>query len=151
MRIVSLVSASLAVALIALPAVAQNAGLPANSATLSRSAGFTPDPIVINVVAGGSVDANRSIGGSCVGNISDAPDVEFTYSAGSWPLAFGVVSDGDTTLVINGPDGRWFCADDVEGLNPVVVFQNPGSGVYDIWVGHLSGSAGGQLLITETP
>lgn len=143
-----------AAALLLLPgaALAQNAGLNANFGSANLRAGFTPDPYRVQVVAGGSLSAN-ALPGSCTGSISNAPDFELTYTAGSLPLAFRVVSGVDTTLVINGPDGTWSCDDDSFGDgDPQVVFRKPMSGVYDVWIGTFNGgTASGTLGITETP
>ena len=122
------------------PAVAQaqNAGLTANFGEIRLNAGFTPDPYRASITAGGSIDAytDTNLPGSCVGNISAAPDFEVTYRAGSLPLVFRTRSSTDTTLIINGPDGRWYCDDDSGGaLDPKVVITNPQSGRYDVWVG----------------
>ena len=133
-------------------AVAQNMSLPANYGEIILNSGFTPDPYVVAVVAGGNIDA-AGIGGACRGSISSAPDFQITYRAGSLPLAIRTRSGADTTLVVNGPDGRWYCDDDSFGnLNAQVFFSNPQSGVYDIWVGSFNGgTAPAQLLITELP
>jgi len=120
-------------------------------AAVRKSAGFTPDPITASIYSGGSINAGNTIGGSCTGMVANAPDYEFTYAAGSFPLSFRVQSGGDTTLVVNGPDGRWYCDDDTNGLNPELTWGNPGSGTYDIWVGAVGDSASATLYITETP
>jgi hypothetical protein len=131
-------------------AAAQDPSAPASSGGMRARAGFTPDPIRVSIYSGGSVDASR-LGGACVGMIASAPDYEFTYTAGSFPLSFGVTSDGDTSLVINGPDGRWYCNDDAEGLNPILTWGRPPSGSYDIWVGAVGGrAASATLYITES-
>jgi hypothetical protein len=139
-------------ALAIVPAMAQNTGLRPNFGAVALNSGFTPDPYVVNVVAGGSIDAG-SLGGACRGAISDAADFELTYRAGSLPLAIRTRSGSDTTLVVNGPDGRWYCDDDSGGaLNAQVFWSRPQSGVYDIWVGTFGGgTANAQLLITELP
>lgn len=146
-------AAALAFLGLAAPAVAQNASLSANYGEISLSAGFTPDPYTVNIQAGGSVDGSR-LPGSCTGYISEAPDFEVTYSAGSLPLVFRTVSGADTTLIINGPDGQWYCDDDSFGDGDAQVrFNRPQSGKYDIWVGKFGsgGTAAARLLITETP
>lgn len=134
------------------PAMAQTAHMSANFGEIQLSAGFTPDPYRVQLTAGGSVDAGN-LPGACVGNISEAPDFEVTYSAGSLPLVFRTLSSQDTTLVINGPDGRWYCDDDSYGdLDAEVRFSRPSSGVYDVWVGTIGDTnATATLLITETP
>ncbi len=137
---------------LAAPAVAQDASLRANSGEIGLSSGFTPDPYVVNVVAGGSISANP-LPGSCTGSISSAPDFQLTYSSGSLPLAFQAIASADITLVINAPDGSWHCDDDSLGNGDAqVVFQKPSSGVYDVWVGTYSGGTqSAQLRITERP
>lgn len=132
--------------------VAQNMGLRANYGEIILNSGFTPDPYVVQVDAGGNINA-ANIGSPCRGMISDAPDFQVTYRAGSFPLVFRTRSGVDTTLVVNGADGRWYCDDDSGGgLNSQVFFSRPLSGVYDIWVGtYAGGIAPAQLLITELP
>lgn len=148
MRIVTLICAVSMVAA-ASSAAAQDLSARASSGEISRSAGFSPDPITVSIYSGGAIDASRSIGGSCVGMIADAPDYEFTYQAGSWPLTFAVDSDYDTSLIINGPDGEWYCVDDSEGLNPILRWGSPLSGTYDIWIGAVGDAGPSTLYITE--
>src|SRR5690606_5796329 len=92
-----------------------------------------------------------ALGNSCRGYIATAPDYQISYTAGStYPLIISVLSQADTTLVINGPDGAWHCNDDTNGLNPAVTFNPPSSGVYDIWVGTYGQStAPATLYISE--
>lgn len=118
--------------------------LPANYGGQSLQTGFIPDPVNIQIAAGGNIDVSEAgIGDMCWGYASAAPDYELTYSAGnSFDLFLSATSDRDTVLIVNGPDGRWHCNDDMVGLNPGIVFDNPQSGVYDIWVGTYSASAG---------
>ena len=152
-----LISALALAATLALPAAAaaQNANLTANFGEVRLSAGFTPDPHRVSLTAGGSIDAytDTNLPAACVGDISDAPDYEVTYDAGSLPLVFRTRSSTDTTLIINGPDGRWYCDDDSWGDGDAEVrFNRPASGTYDIWIGTFSGgTASAALLITETP
>jgi len=128
-------------------AAAQDWRLPANYGATTLYSGFTPDPFTVNVIAGGSIDSSSAISSSCRGWISSAPDFELTYSAGSLPLIISVNSGADTTLVINGPDRRWYCDDDGgEGLNPSLRWGSPPSGTYDIWVGSYSGQAAQATL-----
>lgn len=137
---------------VAAPAFAQNAGLEPNFGSTNLTVGFTPDPWSIDVVAGGDRDASR-LGSGCVGKISDAPDFRLTYEAGSLPLVFRTRSGEDTTLVVNGPDGRWSCDDDSFGDGDAEVrFNRPQSGVYDVWIGTYGDTpASGILILTETP
>lgn len=118
-------------------ALAQNYSANPTYGSIQLNSGFTPDPYNINLQSGGSINAANSIGGACRGYIANAPDYRVHYRAGSYPLIISVNSSADTTLVVNGPDGRWYCDDDSgnQGLNPMVRFNNPSSGQYDVWVG----------------
>lgn len=131
---------------------AQDPSLRANFGEVSLSAGFTPDPYTVSLTAGGSIDGAR-LPGACVGHISAAPDFQLTYEAGGFPLVFRTLSAQDTTLIINGPDGRWHCDDDSYGDGDAMVrFNRPQSGVYDVWVGVFGGgTAAATLQVTETP
>ena len=90
---------------------------------ISLSAGFLPDPVAIEVNF-------NSVGGV---------------------LSFTFQSNGDTSLVINGPDGRYYCNDDTNGLDPVLTWRNAPSGQYDVWIGAVGAPAGGTLLFSESP
>lgn len=118
-------------------AAAQNFNQTPAYGSIQLNAGFTPDPFQVNLQSGGSINAAQSIGGNCNGFVANAPDYRVNYRAGSYPLIISVASNADTTLVINGPDGRWYCDDDSgnAGMNPMVRFNQPASGQYDIWVG----------------
>ncbi|MGJ3230312.1 MAG: peptidase S1 [Oceanicaulis sp.] len=134
-----------AVALLAFAgaASAQDVTLEPNFGAYELEAGFTPDPATLDIVAGGSVDA-ASVG--CAGSISQAPDVRLMWSGGQ--ITIGAESTTDTTLVINAPNGQWFCADDTNGFNPAITLS--GSGQYDIWVGvYGGGTAEASLYATE--
>ncbi|MGX6648908.1 peptidase S1 [Maricaulaceae bacterium MS644] len=116
-------------------ASAQNFSLNPAYGTLNLSAGFNNDPRAVNLQSGGSIPASN-VSNSCRGYIADAPDVRVNYASGSLPLIFSVASGVDTTLVINAPDGRWYCDDDSgNGVNPSIRFGSPSSGQYDVWVG----------------
>jgi hypothetical protein len=139
-------------ALAVAPARAQDANADPNFRTISLRTGFTPDPQVISIRSGGEINA-RSISSACAGFISSAPDVRLNYTAGTLPLILSVAAGADTTLVVNGPDGSWFCDDDggVNGNNPMVRFNAPQSGRYEIWIGTYGNSSlqPGQLNISE--
>lgn len=119
--------------------------------SVNLNAGFTPDPFRRDLQAGGNTDVSNMING-CRGFINaGAPDVDLYYQAGSLPLHIRAASGSDTTLVVRAPDGQWYCNDDRVGLDPLVSFGNPQSGMYNIWVGiYGSGrTAPAQLRITE--
>ncbi|MEA3029876.1 MAG: hypothetical protein QOJ53_2359 [Sphingomonadales bacterium] len=130
------VASSALLAAAAVPSSAQNTNADPNYGTVTLRTGFTPDPRVVSLRAGGDIDASNA-GSGCSGFITNAPDVRLVYSGGSLPLIISVAASSDTTLVVNGPDGRFYCDDDggVGGLNPSVRFSNPQSGRYEIWVG----------------
>jgi hypothetical protein len=129
-------SALLAATLAAPPAAAQDTEARPNYGTVTLRSGYTPDPHVTSLRSGGNINAER-VGDSCRGFISSAPDVRLVYSAGSLPLIISAASRADTTLVVNAPDGSWYCDDDGgnEGLNPSIRFDDPQTGRYEIWVG----------------
>ncbi len=109
--------------------------------TVELAGGFTPDPHEVMVRAGGALQVDHSLGPECAGHVAaDRPDVDLSFEAGNLALYIRVASKVDTTLVIFGPDGRWYCNDDFIGLDPMVVFHNPHSGNYNIWVGTWDGA-----------
>lgn len=118
-------------------------------------AGFTPDPFLVDITAGGDIDISY-LGGDCVGHISQNPDTQLHWSGDSDYLTFKFVPDqpgDDTTLIINAPDGSWYCNDDAHSgtLDPALTFYSPDEGRFDIWVGtfHDGEFISGQLQITE--
>jgi serine protease Do/protease YdgD len=138
----------------AAPVLAQDYNRRPSFGTLNLGANFQPDPVVMNVTAGGNIPAERLGGPACVGTIANAPDVRLNYRAGQGlPLFLSVVSNADTVLVVNLPNGQWACNDDFQGVNPGLVFRNPMSGQYDIWIGHYDRgrSIPAQLRISEIP
>jgi len=119
----------------ALPAEAQNYSEPASYGDFTIANGQSHS---IDLLAGGSVDAS-TVGGACVGNIANAPDVQLEVQSNG-RLTFRTLSDGDTTLVINTANGDWICDDDSGGdLNALIDLANPATGIYDIWVGEWDG------------
>lgn len=124
------------------PATAQavdqgpDASLKPTYGAVTLRSGFLPDPFRISVSSGGPISAAQALGGNCAGFIARAPDYRLHYEAGESPLFISVWSRADTTLVINGPDGTWYCDDDGGvALDPLVWLQAPASGQYDIWIG----------------
>lgn len=128
-----------------------NYGLQPSYGTLNLNAGFQPDPRVVNLQSGGNIEAS-SFNSNCRGFIASAPDVRVNYNAGGYPLIISVASNTDTTLVINGPNGQWYCDDDSgNGTNPSIRFNGPQSGQYDIWVGTYgsASTAPASLYVSE--
>lgn len=103
--------------------------------SVNLQAGFQPDPHTVSVRAGGA-DRNSISGSGCAGYINNAqPDVDLNYQAGRSRLYIYVMSDSDTTLLVNDASGSWHCSDDFEGSHPAVIINNPPTGNYNIWVG----------------
>jgi len=131
-----------------------DATFPPTFGSVTLAAGFTPDPFTVDMVSGGEVAATY-LGGECTGHAAMAPDfrLEWTGSSPELRIFFSAEDGGDTTLLINGPDGSWVCNDDAEPgvVDPMIVFRNPAAGGYDIWVGSFEVGAfvPGQLHITE--
>lgn len=114
-------------------------------------ANFQPDPHQVDIVAGGSISIS-SVSDQCPGSVASAPDYRVNYDGnGSMRLTFTFVSDEDTVLLINDPQGYWYCDDDSGGdLDPRLPFDRAASGIYDIWVGTIGGQmAHGTLSVTE--
>jgi len=136
-----LLTAAATLAVLPISAYAQDTSAEPTYETVDLEAGFNNDPYTVSLSSGGSVSAS-TLSEDCAGFIADAPDVRLNYSAGSLPLYVSAASEVDTTLVINAPDGQWYCDDDGNGgLDPLVWFEQPQSGQYDIWVGTYSDSS----------
>ncbi|MBX3249706.1 MAG: hypothetical protein KF901_21190 [Myxococcales bacterium] len=104
-----------------------------NFGTVELTSGFMPDPHVVTGTSGGSIDAS-TWDASCNGNVSQQPDHLFTTQSNFSTLRIIAHAQGDTTLVVQKPDGTYVCNDDAEDLNPIVEGAF-GPGTYKIWVG----------------
>lgn len=126
--------------------------------TVNLTSGFSNDPYTVAVVAGGENPASN-VASECAGFVATAPDVRFNYEASTdWDLSIYVRSTaGDATLLINLPDGSWVCDDDsaggANGVDPGLVFAEPMSGQYDIWIGSFAPDSPfeAELRISELP
>lgn len=126
--------------------------LPSEYGAAELTAGFSPDPYNVAIAAGGATDIYEAVEQNCFGFTDSAPDFDVTYEAGDFDLYVSATTEGDATLVVNAPDGSWWCDDDSAGnLNPGIRFDAPLSGRYDIWVGTYSevGYENGTLHISE--
>lgn len=100
---------------------------------------FSPDPMTIRGISGGSVAASRVASrkqtptGPCVGFMDEGPDHTLVLTSFFSYLSLSVESPQDTTLVISGPGGTW-CNDDFQGKNPGIAGQWQ-AGTYKVWVG----------------
>ena len=127
--------------------------LESNFGGVELTGGFTPDPYVVDLVAGGDIRRRRGrrskLPRLCHGPAGLRTELR---SRACWISTSRPWSDSDTTLVINDPSGNWVCNDDgAEGLNPGIHFEEPQAGVYDIWVGTYWEGEGApaQLAISE--
>ena len=109
-----------------------------NFGSLTLDEGFVPDPETVSVTSGGSVEVG--VDGCSYGYVSSAPDVDVHYTtSGDSDLYFYVVGDGDTTLLVNTPNGDWVCDDDsYEDGDPILVLYNAPEGLYNVWAGSYS-------------
>jgi len=129
-------------------AFAQHPDLSPTYGSVTLKSGFNPDPFVKNVTSGGPIHTQLA---GVNAHVADAPDFRLFYTAGSFPLTFKAQSSGDTTLLINLPDGSWIANDDGgSGLNPQIRLDHPKSGRYDIYVGSYRNTMSqAKLTITE--
>jgi S1-C subfamily serine protease len=124
--------------------------------TTELTANFSPDPHVVEIIAGGP-DAAETLAPGCVGYLNAArPDYAVVYS-GAGPYSLSMFAEGaqDSTLIIEDPNGRWYCNDDYSassGHNPGIVLDDPVDGYYRIWVGTYAATDPNQsvnLIVTE--
>ena len=106
---------------------------PSNFGTVALRPGFTPDPHAASGTSGGQANANN-VNSSCRGWIASNPDHVFQAQGNFNFLRIFAVSNGDTTLLIQTPNGQVRCNDDTFGTNPSVE-GNFGPGTYRVWVG----------------
>ena len=124
--------------------------------TVDLTANFSPDPHVVEIVAGGP-DAAETLASGCVGYLNAArPDYGVVYSgAGPYSLSLFAEGEQDSTLIVEDPNGRWYCNDDYSsssGHNPGIVLDDPVDGYYRIWVGTYAATNPNQsvsLMVTE--
>ncbi|NDJ59949.1 MAG: hypothetical protein GYB67_02425 [Chloroflexi bacterium] len=112
-----------------------------------------PDPFIVTMLSGGSVEASTA-GPGCTGFVSSAPDFVVTLDSEEDTnfLRIFFVGDGDASLVVQPPDSPAQCSADSFGTpQPAVSFEAPPPGDYAVWVGSPSAATliPGYLLITE--
>lgn len=152
-RILGLALAGIALA--GAPALAQNRNLPPSFGSGTIDLG-SPGNLTVDLLAGGNIFAERSIGIGCVGVIADAPDYLLTVTgSGTSVLTIAAQSGADTTMVVGLPDGTWLCDDDSGGnLNPLTRQLTAGPGRYPIWIGTYSMTGSyppARVTITSQP
>jgi len=128
-----------------------NYNAPPSYGSVTLYGGFLPDPYTVGITSGGPINV-AYLGGACQGFARSNPDYSVQYNNPAGLLRFYFLGGGDTTLVINAPNGAWYCDDDGAGYpNPQIIFGSPAAGRYDIWVGSWSADQfiGGTLYISE--
>ena len=96
-------------------------------------AALSPESYRIEIAAGGKINASDCISRAS-GYVSESPDLDLRGRASR--LYFNVEAEGDTTLLVNTPEGEWLYDDDSgPGLDPEIVVRNPEPGIYSVWVG----------------
>lgn len=138
-------------------AEAQDFNLEPSFGVFSIQSGFQPDTNWVSLLAGGDIRGeytDRTTNLRCAGYFAEAPDFRVFYAPGpDAALSFYVEARDDTVLLVNAPDGEWYCNDDTSGLNPALTFDAPLEGQYDIWVGTFATTNGdyppATLAVTE--
>lgn len=104
--------------------------------TINPEAGFPLDPFLVSLQGGGPVDAS-TVSDQCSGFVAEAPAVTVDYQGEADLLRAFFLSDGDTTLVVETPDGEFLCNDDAYPvlLDASVEISKPVQGLYNVWVG----------------
>lgn len=117
----------------------------ANFGSITLYGSQLAQPYSMQVVSGGNIDASRvGLPSNCRGFVTQNPDVIVQYQQPGRQLGFFAEAQGDTTLVVRGPNGQWWCSDDEGGnRNPLIAMVNAQPGQYEVWVG--SYNAGQQI------
>jgi hypothetical protein len=139
---IAALSLALLAALLATGAAAQSpsravqAEPPPAFITINPEAGFPLDPFIISLQGGGP-EAASALSPDCKGYIPKAPAVTVDYKGKADLLKVFFYSDGDPTLVIQAPDGKYLCNDDTNEvlLDPTIEISKPAEGRYNVWVG----------------
>lgn len=88
------------------------------------------------------------LGDNCLGFAARDPDFLIELTGAFSRITFLIASTQDTTLIINTPNGSWSCADDINGLNPALVYHNARAGAYRIWIGSYAADAFDESVLT---
>jgi len=128
-------------------------GSSSNFGRTTLSPGFTPDPFQVSVVSGGDLNvSNMNLASGCVGYATSNPDYIIDVTGSMAYLEIYNEGQGDTGLVVNDPNGNWYCDDDSHtGTNPMIALTKAAAGQYDIWVTSYSSgeSIRGTLSVSE--
>lgn len=99
-----------------------------------------------SVTAGGP-DSASSFDDRCYGNLdAENPQLVLELDWSVSELSLYAMSDSDTALAVQAPDGSWHCNDDSFGLDPAVTLYDVGPGEISVWVS-LWGSGGAPATL----
>lgn len=123
---------------------------------ISIAPGFTPDPLQVSFVSGGEQDAaaiygNDMRGQQCSGSVANIADHVLTLQDDFAYLQLWTRSEGDTTLIVDGP-GKFLLCDDDGGssLNEHIEYEQWPMGEYRVYVGSYDDDyVDYQLLLSE--
>jgi hypothetical protein len=129
---------------------------PSNYGSLDFTGGLFVDPYILTMISGGDIDAASAglpSAEGCVGFVTSAPDFQFDWD-GSGPVRIFFAAEGDTTLIVEAPDGTVRCNDDGGGypLSPVLDLDGEQTGTYSVWVGTYQQAGSfieGYLFLTQ--
>ncbi len=118
-------------------------------------------PKEVSVVAGGNFNLQkcgiraRNWTGAMPGFVIDKPDFSISVKGLSgFQLEFRVVSECDSTLLINTAGANWYFDDDDNEESPgdpkIRLTRPSGDGVYDIWIGTYDGQQCNARLVLES-
>jgi hypothetical protein len=112
-------------------------------------------PLTAQVTATGDLPAPEVATGDslCGGLITVAPSYAFEWSGQAKALGVMFEGDGDATVIVRTPDGKFVCADDGSAnLNPLVILAGPTAGRYLVWVGRVDPAkpVTGKLTVAST-
>ncbi len=138
------------------PAYAQDWRQKPNYGSVSLKGGFTPDPYVKRLTAGGSIKTKT---GGISAYVSVKPDLNLRYTKGNFKYIYIYAkSSTDITLLVNLPSTKYVANDDGGqaykiGLRNPVIKLPARDGLYNIWVGVYGGAgkktAPSTLYISE--
>ncbi|WP_192881684.1 hypothetical protein [Nostoc sp. CENA543] len=123
----------------ALPAASTAQDAPPIFGDITISHKFSPDPLTVRGMSGGSVAGHKIAGridtstGPCNGFVDETPDHTIKLTSKFNYLKLQIDSPQDTTIIVKGTGGTW-CNDDLDGKNPGIVGEwLPGD--YQVWIG----------------
>ena len=109
--------------------------------TVALTSSFEPDPLVLEVPAGGPFSTGMD---RCPGFVTQMATAAVELSAEE-PLSLYVYArsrdEEDLTLAVRTPEGDVVCNDDADALDPGLLVEGASTGRYLVWVGSFSAHA----------